>query len=102
MEDTLLFLLDLVDLLVTEAGLTHVDLLDFFARDLLVEAPLGHVLLRGDRLREMVQVLEPVLVSLVQGEFRPLHLQVEVDEACRARLCHRLVESVHRCGVARV
>ena len=36
-----------------------------------------------------------MLVGLVHGESWPLRLQIEINEACRTRLSHGLMESVH-------
>ena len=69
-------------MLVIEARLRHRDLLKLFPLHLLLEVPLRHVLGFGDGAREVIQVLESVLVSLVYWKCRPLRLQVEVDEAC--------------------
>ena len=78
-----------------EAGLAHIDLLRALAPRLLLHLELGYVLLRRKRLREMVKILEPVFMSIIQCELRPFHLLIEIDESTRTLLGHSLMESVH-------
>ena len=65
-----------------EARFTHINLIYSFAWQLLVNFELGDVFDHGQRLWERVQVLEAMLVSLINLERWPFHLQVEIDEAC--------------------
>ena len=81
-----------------EAGFTHKDLIFIFSGHLLDKIELGYMFGLWKRLREMIQILEPMLVSFVHWERRPLGLLVEVDEACGAWLDHRLVKRIH-CAV---
>lgn len=87
--------LNKVDLVVTETALTHLGLIVGLAGELLVKFDLRDMLGRRDRVWEVVQVLEPVLVCFVHWEGGPFRLQVEVDETCRAWLQDCLVERVH-------
>ena len=95
MEDALGLALDKVIHLVVEAALTHLELVEVPPRWLQLEVPLRHMLGCCDRRWEVVKVLEPMLVGLVHGECWPLRLQIEVDEARRARLRHSLMEGIH-------
>ena len=94
--------LDRVYFLMAEAGLAHRDSLIDFPRHLLLEWKFGDVFRLGQRGREVVQKLEPMIVRLVQWKSWPLRLLIEIDEARRARLQLRLVISIHRAELERV
>ena len=91
---------DIVDLIVTKAGLAHGDFLHVSPSNLFAEVPLGHMLVSCDRLREMIQILEAMLVSLVQWELGSLHLKIKVNETSWTRLQLRRMEGIHCCEVA--
>ena len=55
------------------------------------------MLVTRDRPREVIQILEAMLVSLVQGKPGPVHLKIKVDEAGGTRLQLRRVEGIHCC-----
>ena len=96
MEQALGLLFDVVNFTVIEAGLTHYAFVVIFARDLVDEVDLSYVLGTGVWRREMIQILESVLVCLMRCKVWPFLLQIKIDEACRARLDHRLVIRAHR------
>ena len=81
MEQALGLPLDLVYFFVIEARLAHVHSIVILALHLLGKVKLGNMLGTAVRRREVIEILEAVLVSLVESELWPLLLQVEINEA---------------------
>ena len=77
-----------VYLFVLEARFTHRNITQSLALNLFRDIELRNMLRTSVRRREMVQILEPVLMYFVGGEGRSLRLQREINETSRARLCH--------------
>ena len=94
--------LDLINFGVIKARLAHFDEVVLLTINLLIKVHLGHVLGPGVRRREVIQVLEAMLMSFVSRENRPFLLLGEVDETFRSRLNHRLMISTHGAEVKRV
>mmetsp|Transcript_37146 Transcript_37146/g.48850 ORF Transcript_37146/g.48850 Transcript_37146/m.48850 type:complete len:120 (-) Transcript_37146:361-720(-) len=102
MKQALRFLPDIVNLFMIEAGLAHLDFIVVFAGNLLVEVELGDVPGSAMGRREVIQVLETVLMRLMSGKSGSSLLQVEVYEAFRARLDHSLVVRAHGAEIERI
>ena len=67
-----------------------------------MEGEFGHVLGLGERFREVIQVLEAVIMCPMHWERRSFRLLIKVYEASGSRLKLRLVERIHRAELCRV
>ena len=75
-----------VHFLVVKARLSHRQFVHIFTGHLIRHLELWNMLGCGKCIGEWIKILESVLMSLVHRKGRPLSLEVEVDEASRARL----------------
>lgn len=86
MQDTLGFGLHEVHQSGVVDGLTHFNRAEVIACHLLTECNLGRLFRHTQSLREMIDVLESMLVCLVNWEGWSLGLQIEVNESTGTRL----------------